>query len=100
MVTLDRIRLTGLLRRKPRKRGFFYACRLAGDSSDWPTAGPTAVSSEPLGAVARRGLGCRTGYEPLREAHASTSRGLKATSGVTCRARAATTVTDDPEEPE
>src|SRR5664279_3018091 len=25
MVTLDRIRLTGLLRRKPWKRGFFYA---------------------------------------------------------------------------
>jgi hypothetical protein len=24
MVTLDRIRLTGLLRKKPRKRGFFY----------------------------------------------------------------------------
>jgi hypothetical protein len=25
MVTLDRIRLTGLLRKKPRQRGFFYA---------------------------------------------------------------------------
>jgi hypothetical protein len=24
MVTLDRIRLTGLLRKKPRQRGFFY----------------------------------------------------------------------------
>jgi hypothetical protein len=25
MVTLDRIRLTGLLTKKPRKRGFFYS---------------------------------------------------------------------------
>src|SRR5947208_3128810 len=28
MVTLDRIRLTGLLRRKPRRRGFFYGATL------------------------------------------------------------------------
>ncbi len=27
MVAHDRIRLTGLLRKKPRQRGFFYACR-------------------------------------------------------------------------
>jgi len=26
MVTPDRIRLTGLLRKKPRERGFFYGC--------------------------------------------------------------------------
>jgi len=26
MVILDKIRLTGLLRKKPRKRGFFYTC--------------------------------------------------------------------------
>jgi hypothetical protein len=26
MVIPDRIRLTGLLRKKPRERGFFYAC--------------------------------------------------------------------------
>jgi len=31
MVTLDRIRLTGLLRKKPWQRGFFYGCRFAGD---------------------------------------------------------------------
>ena len=31
MATLDRIRLTGLLRRKPWKRGFFYWPRFAGD---------------------------------------------------------------------
>jgi hypothetical protein len=28
MVAPDRIRLTGLLRRKPRKRGFLYKCGL------------------------------------------------------------------------
>ncbi len=27
MVAHDRIRLTGLLRKKPRQRGFFYICR-------------------------------------------------------------------------
>src|SRR5438270_14060394 len=32
MVTLDRIRLTGLLRRKPRKRGFLYCALRAIDS--------------------------------------------------------------------
>src|SRR5207253_1640938 len=33
MVTLDKIRLTGLLRRKPWKRGFLYWARFAGDST-------------------------------------------------------------------
>jgi hypothetical protein len=44
MAVHDRIRLTGLLRKKPWQRGFFYACRLAGDSSGWPRGGPAAVS--------------------------------------------------------
>src|SRR4051794_3185253 len=37
-----------------------------------PGAGWTAVSVEPLGAVARRGLVGRAGYEPLRETDANT----------------------------
>jgi len=51
MVTHDRIRLTGLLRKKPWKRGFFYACLLAGDSSCSPRAGP----DDGLHGTARRG---------------------------------------------
>jgi hypothetical protein len=56
MVTLDRIRLTGLLQKKPWKRGFFYACCFTGDSSGSPRGGPDGGFMEPLGAVARRGL--------------------------------------------
>jgi hypothetical protein len=37
--SLDKIRLTGLLRKKPRKRGFFYARRFVGNSSGFPPAG-------------------------------------------------------------
>ena len=76
MVTLDRIRLTGLLRKKPWKRGFFYGYRFAGDSSGSPRGGLTAVSVEPPGAVARRGLVGRAGYEPLRIADANTREQL------------------------
>jgi hypothetical protein len=45
MVILDRIRLTGLLRKKPWKRGFFYACDFAGDSLGSLSAGEPAVSA-------------------------------------------------------
>jgi len=54
MVALDRIRLTGLLRKKPWKRGFFYAPDSPATRQARPAAGLTAVSVEPLGAVARR----------------------------------------------
>lgn len=78
MVTLDRIRLTGLLRKKPWKRGFFYGSDSPATHQARPAAGVTAVSVEPLGAVARRRLlGC-AGYEPLRRADANTTRGLSA----------------------
>ena len=50
-------------------------------------AGPTAVSMEPLGAVARRGLGGCAGYEPCRERNANTARGSRATPGVTVQWR-------------
>ena len=73
MVTHDRIRLTGLLRKKPWQRGFFYVCCFAGDSSGWPRGGPDGGFMEPLGAVARRGLGGRAGNEPLRREQANTT---------------------------
>src|SRR6266849_7969182 len=54
MVTLDRIRLTGLLRRKPWKRGFLYGARFAGDSTRFRLRqANAAVSLEPLGPGAR-----------------------------------------------
>ena len=54
MVTLDRIRLTGLLRRKPWKRGFLYWARFAGDSTRFRLRqANAAVSLEPLGPGAR-----------------------------------------------
>jgi hypothetical protein len=52
MVTLDRIRLTGLLRKKPWKRGFFYSAFCPGTSYSWAHV-PTAVSLELLGAGAQ-----------------------------------------------
>jgi hypothetical protein len=70
MVTLDRIRLTGLLRKKPWKRGFFYACCFTGESSGSPRDGQDGGFMEPLGAVARRRLEGRAGYEPLRNEEA------------------------------
>ena len=48
--------------------GLFLWSRFAGDSSGSPRGGLTAVSLEPPGAVARRGLAGRAGYEPLRNA--------------------------------
>ena len=59
-----RIRLTGLLQKKPWKRGFFYACRFTGD-------GPDGGFMEPLGTVARRESG-GAGNEPLRIAETNT----------------------------
>src|SRR2546422_5198449 len=54
MVTPDKIRLTGLLRRKPWKRGFLYGARFAGDSSRFRLRqANAAVSLEPLGPGAR-----------------------------------------------
>jgi hypothetical protein len=47
------LRLTGLLRKKPWKRGFFYPCCFTGDSSGSPRDGPDGGYMEPLGAVAR-----------------------------------------------
>jgi hypothetical protein len=49
--------------------------RFAGDSSGSPRGGLTAVSVEPLGAVARRGFLSRVGREPLRHTDASTTSG-------------------------
>jgi len=46
--------------------GLFLCLRFAGDSSGSHRGGLTAVSVEPLGAVARRGLSGCAGYEPLR----------------------------------
>ena len=74
MVTLDRIRLTGLLRKKPWKRGFFYGPDSPATRQARPAAGLTAVSVEPLGAVARRGLGGRAGNEPLRNGTVARAR--------------------------
>jgi hypothetical protein len=51
---------------KALETGLFLWTRLAGDSSGSPRGGLTAVSVEPLGAVARRGHAGRAGYEPLR----------------------------------
>ncbi len=73
MVTFDRIRLTGLLRKSPVLQGFSMS-RFAGDSSGSPRGGLTAVSVEPLGPVARRGLVGFAGYEPLRVTNASRAR--------------------------
>src|SRR5579885_753598 len=53
MVTRDRIRLTGLLRKKPWKRGFFYCVVSRGTRRGFGQQ-PSAVSLEPLGAGARR----------------------------------------------
>ena len=53
MVTHDRIRLTGLLQKKPWKRGFFYPCCLTGDSSGAPRGGQT------------KDMGSSPGVEPL-----------------------------------
>jgi hypothetical protein len=61
------VRLTGLLRKKPWKRGFFYGPDSPATRQARPAAGVTAVSVEPPGAIARRGLAGRAGYEPLRE---------------------------------
>jgi hypothetical protein len=72
MVTQDRIRLTGLLRKKPWKRGFFYGPDSPATRQARCAAGLTAVSVEPPGAVARRGLAGCAGYEPLREGNANT----------------------------
>src|SRR3954452_6557600 len=67
MITLDRIRLTGLLRKKPWRRGFFYRP----DSPATRQARPQGQADCGLRGTARRGrpawrLG-RAGYEPLRE---------------------------------
>jgi hypothetical protein len=53
MVTQDRIRLTGLLRKKPWKRGFFYGPDSPAARQARTAAGVAAVSVEPPGAVAR-----------------------------------------------
>src|SRR3954466_7103883 len=53
--------------------GLFLWTRFAGDSSsDSPRGGLTAVSVEPLGAVAQRGLEGSVGYEPLRQIKGNT----------------------------
>ena len=52
-----------------------YACDSPATRRARPAAGVTVVSVEPLGAVARRGLGGRAGYEPLRDAEANTRGG-------------------------
>jgi hypothetical protein len=52
--------------------GLFLWTRFAGDSSGSPRGGLTAVSVEPSGAVARRGLKGCAGCESLRVAKANT----------------------------
>ncbi len=52
---------------KALETGLFLSTRFAGDSSGSHRGGLTAVSVEPLGAVARRSLSGCAGYESLRE---------------------------------
>jgi len=56
--------------------GLFLCLRFAGDSSGSPR-GLTAVSVEPLGAVARRGREGRAGYEPCRAVKANSRAVLR-----------------------
>jgi SAM-dependent methyltransferase len=56
MVTLDRIRLTGLLRRKPWKQGFFYAVRAAGYPFARPAGGKATRSVGLLVEVGKNAL--------------------------------------------
>ena len=67
---LERLRndgfwLTGLLRKKPRKRGFSIA-PFASDSSRFRSGSLSAVSLEPLGTGARRSLSGCAGVAPNR----------------------------------
>src|SRR3954463_9254073 len=78
MVTLDRIRLTGLLRKKPWKRGFFYSVVSPGSrpTSCYRLLG-RAISLEPLGAGA--------GFAPCRTSEVPAGAdGLKAASEKPC----------------
>jgi hypothetical protein len=49
MVTLDRIRLTGLLQKKPRRRGFFYAWVVRAEIEE-------LVEAESAGALTLKGF--------------------------------------------
>jgi hypothetical protein len=70
---------------KALETGLFLRTRFAGDSSGSPRDGLTAVSMEPLSAVARRGLEGCAGYEPLRETEANTRWVVRdPTVGVRC----------------
>ena len=66
---------------RPRKRGLFYGPDSPATRQARPAAALTAVSVEPLGAVARRGLPGRAGYEPLRESNPNTTSGATAGAG-------------------
>jgi hypothetical protein len=65
--------------------GLFLWIRFAGDSSGSPRGGLTAVSVEPPGTVAQRGLAGCAGYEPLRTANATTHSALNGNSGAMSR---------------
>ena len=71
-------RLIGLLREKPWKRGFFYRPDSPATRQAHHRGGLTAVSVEPPGAVARRGLVGRAGNEPPRRPKAN-RQGRRAT---------------------
>jgi hypothetical protein len=66
MVTLDRIRLTGLLRKTPAHAGVFYRSFTGGLVLVSDTACRGAITLEPLGAGARRCLGGGAGFGPCR----------------------------------
>src|SRR2546423_3863869 len=69
MITLDKIRLTGLLRRKPWKRGFLYWARFVGDSTRFRLRQANARSpwNRSARAPGRSPVGlCRQRSEPHR----------------------------------
>src|SRR3954471_4364882 len=86
MITLDKIRLTGLLRKKPWKRGFFY-----GDLSLRTRHGTDQAALGGFSGTARRGrpaiasIGC-AGFVPPRRREASSSLGLPQGSAMALRA--------------
>src|SRR5439155_19691532 len=74
--------------------GLFLWTRFAGDSSGSPRGGLTAVSVEPPGAIARRGLLGRAGYEPLRIVKANSSADPRQTRAESRTPSAAIVVSD------
>src|SRR5437763_16598833 len=76
MTPLDKIRLTGLLRRKPWKRGFLYWARFAGDSTRFRLTGERGglLGTARPGRPAVRPRGC-AGNAPRRTGNDSSTGG-------------------------